>query len=85
MLSGSADKNAVAGAQNQLQSTPEKASVTDGPGGQGASAGQAGTSSVQRAATAPAPRDKRLDKFSIPEIYNYDFDANPRPWNENGK
>jgi hypothetical protein len=32
-----------------------------------------------------APRDKRLEKFSVPEIYKYDFDANPKPWNENGK
>ena len=30
-------------------------------------------------------RDKRLEQFSIPEIYRYDLEANPKPWNDNGK
>ena len=30
-------------------------------------------------------RDKRQDMFQIPEIYKYDFESNPKPWNENGK
>ena len=30
-------------------------------------------------------RDRRLEQFSLPEIYGYDFDNNRKPWNENGK
>ena len=39
----------------------------------------------------PATRDKlsrvnrKLEHYSVPEIYKYDFEANPKPWNENGK
>lgn len=25
------------------------------------------------------------EQFSVPEIYKYDMEANPKPWNDNGK
>lgn len=30
-------------------------------------------------------RPQKRDRFMIPEVYNYDFDKNPKPWNENGR
>lgn len=64
---------------NNAGTSTEQASKQAAAGSQNAEQSQAAP------AVRPQKRDRRLEQFSLPEIYNYDFDNNPKPWNENGK
>ena len=64
------------GVQNANSSAEPGAKAAGGAEGEGATA---------QPAARPARRDKHLEKFSLPEIYSYDFDNNPKPWNDNQK
>jgi hypothetical protein len=30
-------------------------------------------------------KNKKMERFEMPEIYKYDFDNNPKPWLENNR